>query len=41
MHWGTFPVLAQSMDGFKELVAKTAPGCGCTVMQPGQTVPLP
>ena len=40
MHWGTFPVLAQSMDDFPAAVAKQAPACRCIVMQPGETVAL-
>lgn len=41
MHWGTFPALAQNMDGFADAVAKTAPGCRTTIMAPGETIPLP
>ena len=37
MHWGTFPALAQDMNGFKAELAKAAPGCKATVMQPGET----
>jgi L-ascorbate metabolism protein UlaG (beta-lactamase superfamily) len=40
MHWGTFPVLAQNMDGFPAAVAKQAPGCRCVIMQPGETIAL-
>ena len=40
MHWGTFPVLAQSMEDFPALVAKQAPNCRCIVMKPGETVAL-
>ncbi len=41
MHWSTFPALAQSMDGFAELLAKAAPGCRCCIMKPGDTIALP
>lgn len=40
MHWGTFPVLAQSMDDFPGLLAKSAPDCRCILMKPGETVAL-
>lgn len=40
MHWGTFPVLEQSMEAFPAAVAKQAPGCRCIIMKPGQTVAL-
>lgn len=40
MHWGTFPVLEQSMEAFPAAVAKQAPGCRCILMKPGQTVAL-
>lgn len=40
MHWGTFPVLAQSMEAFPSSLAKSA-GCRCILMQPGETVELP
>lgn len=40
MHWGTFPVLEQSMEAFPAAVAKQAPGCRCIIMRPGQTVAL-
>ena len=39
MHWGTFPVIAQSMDGFSVMLARQA-GCRCIVMQPGESVNL-
>ncbi len=39
MHWGTFPVIAQTMDGFSVELAKQA-GCRCILMQPGDTVTL-
>jgi len=41
MHWGTFPVLAQSMSGFERELAGRAPGCRCVHMLPGQTLDLP
>lgn len=40
MHWGTFPVIAQSMDEFPALVAAQAPKCRCIVMKPGETIAL-
>jgi len=40
MHWGTFPVIAQSMDDFPAAVAKQAPNCRCIVMKPGETIAL-
>ena len=40
MHWGTFPVLAQSMDDFPAEVAKQAPGARAIVMKPGETIAL-
>lgn len=39
MHWGTFPALAQSMQGFPAILAKQA-GCRCILMKPGDTVAL-
>lgn len=36
MHWGTFPVLAQNVDGFRRSLAATCPGCACVEMTPGQ-----
>lgn len=39
MHWGTFPVLAQTMEKFPAALAKRA-GCRCILMQPGETVQL-
>lgn len=38
MHWGTFPVLAQTTDEFTAFLAATAPNCKALAMQPGQTV---
>lgn len=38
MHWGTFPVLAQSPEEFIALTHEIAPHCECVVMNPGQTV---
>lgn len=41
MHWGTFPVLAQSSDEFAEELAKAAPDCRFVQINPGQTIDLP
>ena len=41
MHWGTFPVLAQSSDEFAAELAKTAPDCRFVQIKPGQTIDLP
>lgn len=41
MHWGTFPALAQNMDGFADMLAQTAPKCRAVIMAPGKSVPLP
>ncbi len=38
MHWGTFPVLAQSPDEFCGQAARIAPGCQCLPMQRGQSM---
>ena len=38
MHWGTFPALAQSMEGFVDELAGIAPDCSALLMQPGETV---
>ncbi|WP_165175113.1 metal-dependent hydrolase [Desulfovibrio sp. ZJ369] len=38
MHWGTFPVLAQSTADFQTQLAKVCPGCDCVTMRPGQTL---
>ena len=40
IHWGTFPVLTQNMDGFPAAVTKEAPDCRCIVMKPGETIAL-
>lgn len=40
MHWGTFPVLAQSTDEFKNHLAKICPKCFCIDMKAGQKVEL-
>jgi len=40
MHWGTFPALAQNMDGFAAELAKTSPGCKAIIMNPGESVTL-
>ena len=36
MHWGTFPVLAQNVDGFRKELAGACPGCSCVELTPGQ-----
>lgn len=36
MHWGTFPVLAQNVDGFRKVLASACPGCSCVELVPGQ-----
>lgn len=38
MHWGTFPVLAQSPDEFCKDLGVRAPSCRCEVMPKGQPV---
>ncbi|WP_417292002.1 metal-dependent hydrolase [Desulfovibrio porci] len=38
MHWGTFPVLAQSAEYFQEQVAKLCPDCDCIAIRPGQSL---
>ena len=40
MHWGTFPVLAQSTAAFKEELARRAPACRCLDLAPGQSIYL-
>ncbi|MDO4970345.1 MAG: metal-dependent hydrolase [Comamonadaceae bacterium] len=40
MHWGTFPVLAQSTDAFAEELKTSAPACTLIGMLPGDTVEL-
>ena len=36
MHWGTFPVLAQNVDGFRRALSAACPGCACVEPAPGQ-----
>lgn len=38
MHWGTFPVLAQSPEQFIAELARLKPDCQCHALQPGETV---
>lgn len=38
MHWGTFPVLAQSTKTFRDNLSKIAPKCYCVDMERGQSV---
>ena len=36
MHWGTFPALAQNVDGFRQALSRACPGCSCVELAPGQ-----
>lgn len=38
MHWGTFPVLAQSTTEFQDILARTNPDCQCIAMQRGHNI---
>ena len=38
MHWGTFPMLAQSTEEFEAALARACPACRCIAMRPGQCV---
>lgn len=38
MHWGTFPVLAQSAAAFGTEIEKLRLSCRCVAMKPGETV---
>lgn len=40
MHWGTWPILAQSTEPFARELAKRAPGVELLSMKPGQTLEL-
>ena len=40
MHWGTFPLLAQSTAGFKAELERLQLPCRCVEMHPGETVSL-
>lgn len=40
MHWGTFPVLAQNTDKFKEEIAKIYPECEVISMKQGDSVEI-
>ena len=40
MHWGTFPVLAQSLTDMEAELALRAPSCKMLPMKPGQTIEL-
>lgn len=40
MHWGTFPVLAQSCEEFKRQLSASAPGCRCLDLEPGKPCDL-
>lgn len=40
MHWGTFPVLAQSTDEFRALLGQTAPSCNCPSLKPGEKLDI-
>ncbi len=37
MHWGTFPVLAQNTDCFRDALAQCCPQCRMIEMTPGQS----
>lgn len=37
MHWGTFPMLAQSAEEFRNRLAQVCPHCECLIMEPGQS----
>jgi L-ascorbate metabolism protein UlaG (beta-lactamase superfamily) len=41
MHWGTFPVLAQSSAEFAKELAKSAPACRFVSIAPGESITLP
>ena len=36
MHWGTFPVLAQDVEGFRKALSAACPGCSCVELTPGK-----
>lgn len=38
MHWGTFPVLAQGAEYFREQLSRVCPACDCIAMRPGQSL---
>lgn len=40
MHWGTFPMLAQSTAEFKRLLAEISPACRCLDIKPNETCNL-
>lgn len=40
MHWGTFPILAQSPDEFFALMKKICPDTQCVSVRPGQYVEM-
>lgn len=40
MHWGTFPMLAQSPDAFMAKLAEVCPACECVILQPGHNVEI-
>ena len=40
MHWGTFPVLEQSTQPFKQALQQHAPKCLCIDMQAGDSITL-
>lgn len=40
IHWGTFPVLAQSTDEFQAELAVAAPNCSMVPLRPGEKVTL-
>lgn len=40
MHWGTFPMLAQSPDAFKAQLGNVCPACECIALLPGHDVEI-
>lgn len=40
MHWGTFPVLAQSPDEFTSLMKTLCPDSQCLALKPGQSIEM-
>lgn len=40
MHWGTFPVLAQNTDEFKDRLARICPDCECIGLERGHSVEI-
>ncbi|MDR2574588.1 MAG: metal-dependent hydrolase [Desulfovibrio sp.] len=40
MHWGTFPLLAQTTADFKKELAGSCPACRCVDLKPGESFTL-